>query len=303
MLLKAMLVQKRIGVFDKAISKSINFERCLGLVQAHCGVTEAEAGLMRAVDAMRNSEQHWILHVQEAILYVHIRGLVTVFDDTLERFFKEKLADYLPVRVLPVSTTQVTDIAALIDREFTQVRDLLKPGRRAREDARARIRTLLAMESHVVEEVAVTERDIDRVEKAIRKGDNLSKVFPRLLSIQTSATAGHGFEMKVRFTKKEGAPVRFISGDDPTEAAAVREVDLQKKYYMSAHELASKLKLTAPKAKALRDDLGVDTDANCRHVFEFGSQKIPRYSDNAYTAMRDRLKTTSIEEIWAARQR
>lgn len=302
MLLKAMLVQRRINVFDKDMSKAIDFNDCLGRAQAHCGVTAEEAGVMRAIGSLRNSEQHWILALEENILYVHVRALVTVLDDLISRQFKQSLADHLPVRVLPVSTTPLSDIALLIDQEFTQIRDLLKPGRRAREDARARIRALLAMESHVVDDVAVTERDIDRIEKAIKKGESLGRVFPRLLTVQTSSTSGHGYEVKVRFSKKEGAPVQFISGDDPTEAAAVREVDLQKKYHLSAKQLADKMKLTPPRAKAVRDHFGVDDDANCLHVFEFGSQKIPRYSDNAWIRMREGLKSISADQIWAMKK-
>ena len=258
MLVKAILVQHHINVFDKDMSKAIDFGECLGRAQAQCGLTPEETGVMRAISSLRNSEQHWILVLEESILYVHVRALVTVLDDLIARQLKRSLADNLPVRVLPVSTTPMSDIALLIDQEFSQIRDLLKPGRRARENARARIRALLAMESHVVDDVAVTERDIDRIEKAIKKGDALGKVFPRLLTIQTSSTSGHGYDVKVRFSKKEGPPVKFISGDDPTQAAAVREIDLQKKYHMSAKLLAEKLKLTPPKAKAVRDyfDIG-----------------------------------------------
>lgn len=82
----------------------------------------------------------------------------------------------------------------------------------------------------------------------------------------------------------------------------MREVDLQKKYYLSAQALASRLKLTPPKAKALRDHLGIDSDETCRHVFVFGSQKIPRYSDNAFNTMCDYLNAQSIDAIWAARK-
>lgn len=35
----------------------------------------------------------------------------------------------------------------------------------------------------------------------------------------------------------------FIPADDPRESAAVREVDLQKKYYLSAADLATRLDL------------------------------------------------------------
>ena len=57
-----------------------------------------------------------------------------------------------------------------MDREFNQIKELLQLGKRQRDHARGRIRTLLAMESHVAEGVEISEADIDRVEKAIRGG-------------------------------------------------------------------------------------------------------------------------------------
>lgn len=299
MLLKAVLVQRRINVFDKRLSRALGFDRCLGLAEAHGCISATEAGVMRTVDALRNCEQHWILTVQEEILYLHVRALVTAVDDVLERVLREKLVEHLPIRVLPVSTSPITDISLLVDAEFTQVRNLLKPGRRAREDARARIRALLAMEAHVVDTVSVTERDIDRVEEAVRSGEEIGKVFPRLLAVQSLSDPGHGFELKVRFTKKDGAPIRYVSGDDAAEVAAIREVDLQKKFYLSAGALAEKLELTKPKAKAVRDSILLDSDPSCIHVFEFGRQKIPRYSDSALVKMRDCLANKSADLIWA----
>lgn len=58
----------------------------------------------------------------------------------------------------------------LIDQEFTQIQELLQPGRRARNEARAKIRTLLAIEGHASEESLVSEKDVDRVEKGISQG-------------------------------------------------------------------------------------------------------------------------------------
>lgn len=40
-------------------------------------------------------------------------------------------------------------------------------------------------------------------------------------------------------------------------------------------------------------------DPQCTHVFEFMSQKIPCYSDNAVTQMMRLLTDVPIEEIWA----
>ena len=48
-------------------------------------LTQEEAGTLRAIDAMRNDEQHWYNEVDEGILYVHARAAITLFDDLLQR--------------------------------------------------------------------------------------------------------------------------------------------------------------------------------------------------------------------------
>ena len=68
--------------------------------------------------------------------------------------------------------------------------------------------------------------------------------------------------------------VHFVPADDPAESAAVREVDLQRKFHGTATELAKKLNLTNPKATALRRHLGVDNDPDCVHEFHFGGLKV-----------------------------
>ena len=87
--------------------------------------------------------------------------------------------------------------------------------------------------------------------------------------------------------------MRFIASDDPTEAAAVREVDLQKRFYLAPTGLAKKLGLTTNKSYALRKQLGIDTDPQCMHTFVFGKSKHPMYSDNAFTRMREALSAAS----------
>jgi hypothetical protein len=290
MLLKAILVQKGARVFDPNKRTSIGFEKCVNLATEHARLTQEEAGLLRAVDALRDAEQHWLIIVPEDVLYLHARGFITTFDDLLARALEDTLADHLPGRVLPISTQPPVGFDLLVDREFNQVLELLRPGRRHRDEARGRIRTLLAMESHVAEGVDISEADIDRVEKAIRGGKARGDVFPRLGSLDTKIS-GTGATVSVRFTKKaaEGAPVRFIAADDPTEAAAVREVDLQKRFHLSATKLARAIKLTPPKSHALRQKLGIDVDPQCMHTFTFGKSKHPMFSDNALGRMREAL--------------
>jgi len=85
-------------------------------------------------------------------------------------------------------------------------------------------------------------------------------VFPRLATVGTT-TQGEGVNLVVHFTKKQGAPVHYVGGDDP--AAAVREVDLRKKFHLQRNELATKIGLSPPKAKVLRAHLGIDDDPSC----------------------------------------
>lgn len=250
---------------------------------------------------MRDDEQHWVAGYSEGLLYLHARAAVTLFDEILSEVFGEHLADHLPERVLPISTRAPADIDVLIGEQLRQAAELLRPGKRKRIEGRALLRGLLALESHTSEGAEVSERDVDRVEKGVRRGGALKTVFPRLATLGTAIT-GEGPTLKVHFTKGSGAPVRFIPADDPREAAAVREVDLQRKYYLSPAELAKKLELTAPRASALRKELDIDTDEGCAHEFVFGSQRHRRFSDNALRRMKEGMTKLDMDEVWERRK-
>jgi hypothetical protein len=301
MLLKGALCEKNVDVFergtDSTVGRSIGYEKCVRLARQHVSLTEEQCGTLRAIDAMRDDEQHWIADFNEGLLYLHARAGVTLFDEILRSVFNERLADHLPERVLPISTTPPTDIEVLIGEQFTQVRELLRPGNRKRVEARAILRGLLALESHVSEDAAVNERDVNRVMKGVLDGGTLEQVFPRLANVGT-AISGEGPSLTVHFTKRQGAPVHFIPADDPREAAAVREIDLQRKYYIPPRKLAERAGLTAPKGTALRRELGIDDDEDCVHEFVFESQRIKRYSDNALRKMKGGVETLDMDDVW-----
>lgn len=300
MLLKAALVQAGVSVFDRKTGRSFGFERCVNLAMCEDAIklSESDAGALRAIDAMRDDEQHWFNEVPEQLLYLHARAGVTLFDDLLQRVFSDRLADHLPVRVLPVSAAPPQDLAIVLDDEYSQIAALLRPGRRARPQARARIRTLLAMEAHVDPEARVSSKDVDRVERGIREGNSREQAFPRLADIATSID-GTGVAIIVHFTKKQGAPVRY-EADASAPAAAVRELDLQRKYHRSAAELAAAVGLSGPRANALRRHLGIDADQACYHDFIFGGSRHRCYSDNAYTKMWDAAQNMDMGAVWDA---
>lgn len=302
MLLKAGLVQRSQRVFDHKDGRAIGFEKCVNLGRQHLGLTEEEAGTLRAVDALRDDEQHWMTALSEGILYLYCRASTTLFDDLLQRTFSDALSHHLPHRVLPLSSEPPRDIQLLLDDEYRQIAQLLAPGRRKRPDARARIRALLAMEAHVREDGLVSKKDVDRVERAVRAGGKRDQVFPSLTEIGTSV-AGTGISVQVRFVKSGGVPVRLAGADEDVIAGAIRQVDLQRKYHWSKAGLAEKLSLSSGRCKALRWYLGIDDDEDCRHDFVFGRLTHRQYSDNAHVRMRDTLEgNLDLDEVYRSYQ-
>jgi Glycine cleavage system P-protein len=261
----------------------------LNMARQELALTAEVVGTLRAVDAMRDDEQHYLGGVSEAILYVHVRASVTIFDDVLNAVFTERLADLLPTRVLPISTEPPEDLDLLIDSQYRQIAELLQPGRRQRSEARMAIRTLLALEGHVAEQVGVSERDVTRVERDVRAGHARDQVFPRLRGLGTEVQ-GTGLSVKVRFTRNQDAPpVRFVEANETLQAGAIREVDLQNTYKHGAQALADKLRIGTGRAKALRWHLGIDGDPACRHDFVFDRTTRRRYSDIALEKMRESI--------------
>lgn len=299
MLLKAGLVQNQVTVFDKRLGRSIGFDKCVNLATEHINLGDDEAGMLHAISALRDEAQHWIDEVPEGLLYTHCRGAVTLFDRLLREVFAVTLADHLPLRVLPLATEPPRDIQLLIDEQFSQVQTLLAPGKRQRPEARAAIRTLLALEAHNDSgaedaedrehtRLRVSNRDVDRVEKAVRDGKGRDEVFPSLAALGTEV-GGAGLEVTVRFTKTGGMPVTYV-GSEAGVAAGIRERDLRDKYHWSPKPLAEKLQLNTEQAKALRWHLGIEDDPDCYYAFRFGGTQYPCFSDNALRRMRDFMR-------------
>jgi hypothetical protein len=297
MLLKAALVQMRVPVFDKTVGVSIGFEKCVNLATEHLKLTAEEAGTLRAIDALRDEEQHWMGALPEGLLYLHVRAGFTLFDDLLERSFHESLVSHLPHRVLPISSEPPRDIQVLIDEEYTQIGELLAPRRRRTAEAGVRIRSLLAMEAHLSETVRVSTRDVARVRNQIKRGKTRNEVFPDLSGL-FSDVAGEGLILKVRFSQKEGAPVRLVAKDEDVPAAALREIDRQQRFHWSAADLAERCQLTMPRCLALRRHLGIEQDPTMFYEFVFGSSRHRRYSDKADKLLRETVKSIDMNTVW-----
>lgn len=304
MLLKAALLAKGDRtVFDKRKQMAIGMEASVKRCQELEGLrlTDEEAGTIRVLDNLRDGEQHWHQVVDEGMLYLHGRAAVTLFDDLLNRVWKQRLADHMPLRVLPISAEPPQGLDLLVDREYERIAELLKPGRKATAEAKGRIRTLLATEALMdPDAVEISESDVTRVVKGVRQGKAREQVFPKLTGV-ASATTGDGLTVEVRFVKKADAlPVVYTNNPD-ADVAAIRTVDLEKKFHMGAYDLADLAGVDRTRATALRRHLGLDDDGDhFSHLFRFGSQKHRRYSDNALKAMKEASGVVDLQRVWAA---
>jgi hypothetical protein len=298
MLLKASLHQRQVPVVDARSGQSIGFKKCLNHAPQHLNLTSHEVGTLRTIDRLRDDEYHYLGLVSEGILFLHLRASITIFDKLVREVFNETLADQLPARVLPISTQPPRALELLIDEEYSQVRELLAPGRRQGATARARIRTLFALESHVLEDSEATARDVSKAEAAIKRGDDRSTVFPQLSGL-SSRTTGLEVTIKVQQTKRDGMPVHFAAEAEAGEAALIREVDLHKKFHFSRAELAKHAGLTQPKATALREELGIDADDEAHRSFKFNNTVHESYSDRALMLMRDAIdQGVDMDRVW-----
>ena len=294
--MKAALVQAgTCSVFTDGVS--VGMKKCLNLAPEHLKSPDAEVGAFRAIDSMRDQEQHWYAHFDEELLFVEVRSFVTAFDDLLGRSFSEKLADHLPQRVLPVSTHPLPkDIATFFDSQFSQIKELLEPGRRHRDEARGRIRALLAMESHVSDGVVVDAQSVNRAEKGVKQNKPWQELFPGLSTMCTSVS-GEGPAIVVRISKSQDVPaLRIVKEGDSgvDDATAVREIDVWNRFPFRYQQLAQILGLSSyVLVPALAIELGLKGDPNMYHEKKMGSQKLYGYSQHAL----DRMKQAIAEGI------
>lgn len=302
MLLKAAIVHQGGRIRERKTGQTIGFDhcvrKCFSDAQVKC-LTENQALILRIINDLRDGAMHHIIIIPEEDLYVQTQTGVTLFDDLLQAVFNRSLADHLPVRVLPISTKPPRDLQVLFDDEFSQIQELIAPGKRRRAEARARLRPLAIMEFNVRgERRQPTDRELERLIRDLRPSSDWRLLFPGIASL-TLDRQGHGLTFALRITRQEGLPVRRAREEDrPEDTLIYREVNLLDRYSMNLTQLRKHLGLTQPKALALIRHLGLQDDEECFKQFKLGASGFKRYSPKALQEMREALERVDMEEIW-----
>jgi hypothetical protein len=307
MLLKAVIVHKGGRIRERRAKQTIGFDHCVRkcLTDEKVRCLEPEQALtLQIINGLRDAAQHYILEISEDQLYLQAQAGVTLFKDVLKATFKTDLAEYLPERVLPVSTRPPQDLLALFREQVEEVRKLLKPGSRRRVEARARIRPVAIMEGSVQgSHVQPGEGDLSRLLRRIEAGEKFEAVFPGVSALRLTSE-GSGLTFNLRITKAEGVPIKLVKEDTPGAAVvAVKRVNETDFYSLGLNGLASKLSLSSPRTLALIRHLKLQDDDDHFKEIRIGASKFKRYSALALDRLKKELPGLDIEKIWTSSKR
>ncbi|MGQ9576349.1 MAG: hypothetical protein ACUVUC_13625 [Thermoguttaceae bacterium] len=185
---------------------------------------------------------------------------------------------------------------------MAEIKKLLKPGRRRRVEALARLRPLVILDATIRgEKGQPSNSDLRRIGRELSAGKEWSEVFPGVAAVEI-VTDGAGPSLALRLSKKEGIPVHLVPEGTPgASVLAVKRVNELDFYNLGAKQLAEKVGLTMRKVVAVVDHLGLRAQPDCYKEIKIGKAVFKRYSQKAIEAIKQALQKESADEIWRKR--
>jgi hypothetical protein len=264
MLLKAVIYQRRGRIRDRGEPYTYEFKKVINICRSDLGVIdEDDLAILRAIQQDRNAAAHETVAMSEDMLWLHVRSAVTIYKRILREQFEQDLAKVIPARAVPVSALPPTDALAVVATEMDELRGLLVPGTRRGDEARARIRPLLALDGSVTgREEPPAELEINRAAAAIRAGRPWQSVFPGLAQLTISDTASPGsLEVTLRVARSgNGIPVRRAKPEEAESALVYRTSDPFQEFNIRLSKFGEMLGLTQYQGYALTHYLKLKDD-------------------------------------------
>lgn len=307
MLLKAAIVHRGGRIREKRAKETIGFDACVRRSLSDGAIKylkEEQALLLQTINGLRDAAQHHLLDISEGQLYMHVQSGFTLFRDLLKSVFDQDLSCHLPTRVLPVSTSLPTNLTTLFETEVTEIKKLLKPGRRRHVEALARLRPLAILDATIQgEKGQPSDADLRRIGKDVSQGKAWADVFRGVAAVEIRAD-GTGPSLSLRLSKKEGIPIQLVKEGTPgASVVAVKRVDELGFYNLGARQLAEKVGLTTPKVVSVVDYLGLRDRPDCYKEIKIRKSVFKQYSQKAIDVIKVALEKESAESIWANRRR
>ncbi len=306
LLLKAAIVHQGGKIREPRAKETIGHEKCvrkcLTDAQVKC-LDEDQALTIQIINSLRDAAQHYLLEISEQQLYLYAQAGVTLVDSLLRDVFDKTLTDFLPERVLPISTSPPKDLHVLMAAEFAEIKEMVKPRSRRRLEARAKLRSLAIVESSLRGERSQPSKgELDRLLGDVSSNKSWEDVFPGVASLSLD-TAGSGLSVSLRITKKSGEPVSLVPEGTPgATLIAVKRVNELSFYSLGLKDLAEKVGLTSPRALTVVQELDLQSDDDYFKEIAVGKVKYKRYSSAALDRVREELPNLDLDDIWSRRK-
>jgi hypothetical protein len=302
MLLKASILQKNGSIFDKTTHYTIGFEKCLRIAVGDGNLrflTDEQVLTLQTINSIRDAQQHYIIDVSENQLYLYVQSGFTLFRDILRNVFDKDLYEYLPKRVLPISTTPPISLEVLYDQEIEEITRLLDAKSRKKSIAISKIKPLEILERSLQgNDQPITDQELKKKIEKVRNQENWRTIFPNVASIEVVPDLSSP-SIALRFTKKEGIPIHVVPEGTPGAfVVGIKRVNELGYYNMSRDQLADAIHQTKAKTNALIWFLDLKKDDECVKDIQIGKTIFFKYSYKSISKIKELLKEKSIDEIW-----
>jgi hypothetical protein len=301
--LKSALRHKNRSIREKGANETYGFDKCVRIcvsdAKVKCLSTE-EALTLQIVNSLRDAAQHYLIEVSEPQLYLYAQAGLSLYRTLLQRVFSQHLSSHFPDRVLPVSSSPPTDLAAVIESEFEEIKKLVKPGSRKGLESYSRLRSLSIIESSLSgTKTQPNDDSLKGIAGKIRDGASWTDIFPGVASLRMD-TEGSGLTFSIRLTKKEGVPVRLVPEGTPgATVISVKRVNELEFYSLNLSQLAHHLELSAPRCLALVHFHEVQQNVEFFKTFAIGRVSHKRYSRLALESLRAAKAHDDMDAVWA----
>jgi len=304
MLLKSAILYKGGSIRDKRAPQTIGFDACLRIALSDGKIKfldEEDVIAIQTINTLRDAAQHHLLDISEQHFYIQAQLALSMFRKIHKNVFSEELYNVLPKRVIPLSTLPPVDINLLYENEVSEIKTLLKPGKRKSTEAIAKLRSLAITESAIQgSKVQPTNGQLKKLAATIKENKEWIDIFPGVASIKLTAK-GYGQSIDLRFTQKEGIPIHVVPEGTPgATVVGVKKINTLDFYNLSSKKLVEKFNLTEPKVRAIIKLHNIQKDVECYKEFTMGKVIFKRYSQKAIDKINEIMKQKdfSIEKTW-----
>lgn len=303
LLLKTLILHKGGKIREPFAKETIGHEKCVRkcITEANVKCLTEEQGLtIQIINSFRDAAQHDIVELSEQELYMYCQAGLTLYKDLMRKELNENLNEYLPERVLPISTEPPKDLHTMIEADFAQIKELLKPKSRRQIEAMSKLKALAIVEASL-EGVRSqpSELELRKLVREVQSNRTWQDIFPGVASLELS-TEGNGIKVDIRIMKKEGEAVHIVPEGTPgSTVLVVRRVNELDFYSLGLKDLADKIGVTQPKTLAFINSMELQESDDYYKKIKIGKNEFKRYSAKALDTLKKTLPSVDLEQIWA----